>query len=62
MPSGEIARDVIKSVGISGMVLVPSVCDVVFAGYGEKLMDRLGGLEHVCWLGGTYLFPNSQSW
>ncbi|TVY94169.1 Non-canonical non-ribosomal peptide synthetase [Lachnellula willkommii] len=52
LPSGKIAGEVVKSVGISGMVMVPSVCDSVFLDHGEELIPHLSGLEHICWLGG----------
>ncbi|TVY44200.1 Non-canonical non-ribosomal peptide synthetase [Lachnellula occidentalis] len=53
LPSGKIAREVIKSVGLSGMLMVPNICDSVFSDHGEELISHFAGLEHICWLGGT---------
>ncbi|TVY41165.1 Non-canonical non-ribosomal peptide synthetase [Lachnellula subtilissima] len=52
LPSGKIAAEVIKSVGINGMVVVPNVCESLFSDHGEELIPHCAGLEHVCWLGG----------
>jgi hypothetical protein len=54
LPSGKVAGYVVRSVKISGLVMVPSICDVVFVGHGEELISHLSGLEHVCWLGGMH--------
>jgi len=53
LANGRILAGIVKSVPINGMILVPSVCDSVFADHGEELIPHLSGLEHVCWLGGT---------
>jgi acyl-CoA synthetase (AMP-forming)/AMP-acid ligase II len=56
LTSGRIVAQVVRSVPIDGMILVPSICDSVFGDHGEELLPHLSGLEHVCWLGGIY-FP-----
>ncbi|CAJ2511712.1 Uu.00g073370.m01.CDS01 [Anthostomella pinea] len=51
LPRGEVAADVLKSVRVQVVVVVPSVCDAVFMGYGRELMEQehLQELEHVNW-------------
>ncbi|TVY15970.1 Non-canonical non-ribosomal peptide synthetase FUB8 [Lachnellula arida] len=60
LPSGKIAAEVVKSVGISGMVMVPSVCDSVFLDHDEELIPHLSGLEHICWLGGPLAYTTGE--
>ena len=54
-PTGKLVRDIARTVKLNGMITVPSLLDAMFSEDADEIVPFLREIEHICWLGGTFV-------
>ncbi|OBT53428.1 hypothetical protein VE04_06668 [Pseudogymnoascus sp. 24MN13] len=58
--TGKMVVEIAKRIELDGIIMVPSMFDVVFSEYRDEIRPYLGSLRHICWLGGPLAFSTGE--